>query len=82
MLLVKIGTESLYLLGSTDYLETISQPDFGFGTGDLQIEFFVNLDAIDAVQTLFDFRAGSATNNALHLYVGADNRLYLDNGTN
>jgi len=77
----KIGTESLYLLGSTDYLETISQPDFGFGTGDLQIEFFVNLDAIDAVQTLFDFRAGSATNNALHLYVGADNRLYLDNGT-
>ena len=77
----QIGTESLYLLGSTDYLETISQPDFGFGTGDLQIEFFVNLDAVDAVQTLFDFRAGSATDNALHLYVGADNQLYLDNGT-
>ena len=76
-----VGTESLYLLGSTDYIETITQSDFGFGTGDFNIEFYVNLDALDAVQTLIDMRAGSATSNGIHLYIGADNTLNLDIGT-
>jgi len=77
-----VGTESLYLLGSTDYIESITQSDFGFGTGDFNIEFYVNLDAVDSLQTLIDMRAGSATDSAIHLYVGADNTLFLDIGTN
>ena len=65
----KVGTHSLALLGAGDYLEIITQSDFGFGTQDFSIEAWVNLDASVGVQTLFDFRAGSAIDaSGLHVY--------------
>lgn len=37
----KYGTASLYFDGNNDYLTFASHADFGFGTGDFTIEFFV-----------------------------------------
>ena len=64
----KVGSRAVILEGSNDYLEVISEPDFGFGTGDFDIEAWVNLDADTGIQTLFDFRAGANDDTALHAY--------------
>ena len=64
----KIGSTSLILEGTNDYLDIISEPDFGFGTGDFSVEAYVNLDSIVGIQNVFDFRAGADDDTALRAY--------------
>ena len=60
----KFGTSSLELDGSTDYLTVAGNNDFGFGTGDFTSEGWFYFDSVAAQATLFDFRAGNATDVA------------------
>ena len=73
----------LLLDGTDDYLEIITQSDFGFGTGDFSVETWVRLGSNFASDsTLFDFRAGSATDNsALHFYVDSNRNLKVAIGS-
>jgi len=67
----KVGSTSVALDGTNDYLEIISEPDFGFGTGDFSVEAWINLDSITGIQNLFDFRAGADDDTALRAYFDA-----------
>ena len=73
----------LLLDGTDDYLEIITQSDFGFGTEDFSIETWVRLGGNFANDsTLFDFRAGSATDNsALHFYIDSNRNLKVAIGS-
>jgi hypothetical protein len=71
----KFGTSSLELNGSTDYLGVASNNDFGFGTGDYTVDGWFYFDSVSVVQTLFDFRAGAATDVAPRVYVHSDGEL-------
>ena len=64
----KVGSTSLILEGTNDYLDIISEPDFGFGTGDFSVEAWINLDADAGIQNLFDFRAGADDDTAVRAY--------------
>ena len=71
----KFGASSLELNGSTDYLGIASNNDFGFGTGDYTVDGWFYFDSVSVVQTLFDFRAGAATDVAPRVYVHSDGEL-------
>ena len=71
----KFGTSSLELNGSTDYLGVASNNDFGFGTSDYTVDGWFYFDSVSVVQTLFDFRAGAATDVAPRVYVHSDGEL-------
>ena len=43
-------------------------PDFGFGTGDFDVEGWIYIRDDVGTETLFDFRAGSNTDSGLHIY--------------
>ena len=43
-------------------------PDFGFGTGDFDVEGWIYIRDDVGTETLFDFRAGSNTDSGLHVY--------------
>ena len=77
----KFGTASLYLDGTSDYIQVVSNADFAFGTGDFTVELWVYV-AVTKSATLFDFR--NATNDtALTLYIANNGGLGLTvlNGT-
>jgi cytoskeletal protein CcmA (bactofilin family) len=57
----KFGSASLLLDGDADYVSMGANDDFGFGTGDFTLECFIRLDNVSGVQTVFDLRAGLAT---------------------
>jgi hypothetical protein len=69
----QVGSTSLSLTTEGDLIEVITQPDFGFGTEDFSVEAWVNLDSNTGIQTLFDFRAGSTLDIALHVYFDDSN---------
>jgi hypothetical protein len=71
----KFGSSSLELNGSTDYLSVVSNNDFGFGAGNYTVEGWFYFDSVSAVQSLFDFRAGAATDVAPQVYVHSDGEL-------
>ena len=65
---IKFGTGMGLFDGTGDYLSLFTQTDFGFGTGDFSIEGWVYLSDSTGTETIFDMRAGSETDNALHFY--------------
>ena len=76
----KFGTASLLLDGTGDYVSLASSNDFGFGTDNFSVNFWIRLDAIGGTaQNLFDMRAGSASDTAIRLYTTSGN-LYFDVG--
>jgi len=78
----KFGTGSMLLDGTGDYASLASANDFGMGTGDFSVNFWVRLDAIGAgAQNLFDMRAGDAGDTALRVYTSSGNIYYDVGGT-
>jgi len=72
----KYGTASLSIDGD-GYVGVASQNDFGFGTGDFTIEFWVYLNSVAAVdQMLVDLRAGVGTDIAPVVYTNGGNIYY------
>jgi hypothetical protein len=63
----KFGASSLRIASaSSDYISLISDPDFGFGTGNFTVEFFWKPDAIGTQQILLDMRT---TGTEVSLYI-------------
>ena len=72
----KYGTASLSIDGD-GYVGVASQNDFGFGTGDFTVEFWVYLNSVAAVdQMLVDLRAGVGTDIAPVVYTNNGNIYY------
>lgn len=65
---VKFGTGIGLFDGVGDRFTITTQTDFGFGTGDFSIECILYLSDDTGTESMFDFRAGSDTDNALHFY--------------
>ena len=72
----KFGQTSMLLDGTGDYASITSQDDFGFGTDDFTIDMWIYHTNPGSVQTLVDFRAGSAVDLAPMLYLDASNQLF------
>jgi hypothetical protein len=65
----KIGNTSVQLDGIDDYLEIITQTDFGFGTGNFSIESWIIMPPTSSGSgQIFDFRAGSLIDTTLNVY--------------
>ena len=75
----KFGTASVLLDGTDDYLEIITQTDFGFGTEEFSVEGWFRFNSLPVSEaTLFDFRAGSPSDAAAsHLYITSAGNLKL-----
>jgi len=65
----KFGSASLLLDGLGDYVSVAATTEFGFGTGDFEVKFFIYPTSTSGVQYLVDFRAGSASNSAISIYL-------------
>lgn len=76
----KFGSASLLLDGTGDYLEVVSQNDFGFGTGDFTVEGQFYFDTVAGTQGLVDFRAGADSDDGLYLNLNAGNPEVYING--
>ena len=76
----QLGTASLLLDGTGDYLTLNGSSDFGFGTGDFALETFAIFDNVSGPQVIFDFRQASLTEVAPVLYLNGTTLTYLVNG--
>ena len=56
------------MLDGTETDLALQLPDFGFGTGDFDVEGWIYILDDVGTETLFDFRAGSNTDSGLHVY--------------
>jgi len=65
---VKYGTGIGLFDGTDDRFTITTQSDFGFGTGDFSVEGWIYISDDLGTESIFDFRAGSATDDALHFY--------------
>ena len=66
--------------GTGDRFSITTQTDFGFGTGDFSVEGYIYLSDDTGTESMFDFRAGSDTDSALHIYT-VDRKPKIDIGT-
>lgn len=64
----KFGSASALFDGDGDKLSVTTQTDFGFGTEDFSIEGWMYISDDTGTETMFDMRAGSDTDDALHFY--------------
>ena len=76
----KFGSASLVLDGTGDYLDIVSQNDFGFGTGDFTVEGQFYFDTVAGTQGLVDFRAGADSDDGIYLNLNAGNPEVYING--
>lgn len=76
----KFGPSSLALDGTGDYLKVASQPDFGFGTDDFTIEFWVYRNNAALTEGFLDFKT---TNPQVtpNIYAVGSNLYYFTNGS-
>lgn len=65
----KYGNSSMLFDGTGDYLFTPASANFGFGTGDFTIEFWLYLNST-ALQTVVSFLT-TASSTAPHIYIAA-----------
>ena len=76
----KFGTASLALDGTGDYLSVASQPDFGFGTGDFTIEFWVYRNNNTLTEGFLDFKTANPQVTP-NIYAVGSNLYYFTNGS-
>ena len=78
----KFGTGSLYLNG-TARIDIPSNNEFAFGNNDYAIEaqIYANSAALSSTATIFDFRASSATEQAIRIYLESGQLRYNVNGS-
>jgi hypothetical protein len=65
---VKYGSGIALLDGTGDSFKLTTSTDFGFGTGDFSVEKWIYISDDLGTETLFDFRAGSNTDDAVYCY--------------
>lgn len=65
---IKYGTGIGLFDGTGDSFRLTTTTDFGFGTGDFSVEGWIYISDDTGTETMFDFRAGSDTDNGLHFY--------------
>ena len=65
---VKFGTGIGVFDGTGDRFTVTTQTDFGFATGDFSVEGWLYISDDLGTESVFDFRAGSDTDSALHFY--------------
>ena len=65
---VKFGTGIGVFDGTDDRFNITTQTDFGFGTDDFSVEGWLYISDDTGTETVFDFRAGMSTDDALHFY--------------
>ena len=73
----KFGSASLRLDGLDEYIGISSENDFGFGTDDFTVEGWIYPTTSTGFRSLFDFRAGAATDDAVAVYLNGLNQPYL-----
>ena len=76
----KFGSASLALDGTGDYVDVVSQNDFGFCTSDDTVEGWFYFDTVAGTQGLIDFRAGADSDDGLYLNLNAGNPEVYING--
>lgn len=75
----RFGGASMRNPGSGSYLRALTSTDFGIGTLDYTIEFFVRMDAVSSTQVLFDMRPfGSGGAGPMCTLVGSRFDFYLN----
>ena len=77
----QLGTASLLLDGSGDFLSLSGSSDFGFGTGDFTLEGFVYLNDTTGAQILFDLRQSVLTEISPVVYFNGTTLTYYVNGS-
>ena len=75
----QLGSASLLLDGSGDYLTLNGSSDFGFGTGDFTLEGFAYLDNTASAQILFDFRQSAIVEVSPVVYFNGTSLTYYVN---
>lgn len=77
----KFGGSSLYLDGTADFLNVVTQPDFNFGSGDFTIELWVyRVGNPGTLQVLVDMRESTPAFSPV-LYLSTNNQIsYVVNG--
>jgi len=77
----KFGTGSMAFDGTDDRLFIPTTPQFGFGTGDYTVEFWLYMSALPGTKyTLFDFRTAS-TAETHTIYVNSSGYMGFYNGS-
>ena len=66
--------------GTSDFLSIPTSTEFGFGTGNFTIEFWMRAGNISGTKALIDFRS-TATELAPYLYLDGMNLKYYNNGS-
>jgi hypothetical protein len=78
----KYGTGSMYFDGSGDWLNASSSPNYGYGSGDFTIEFWVYPTSSSGIQVLLDQRTGSSTSAVPTIYTSSGTIYYYVSGNN
>jgi hypothetical protein len=78
----KYGTGSMAFDGSGDWLNAISSPNYGYGTGDFTIEFWSYPTSASGVQVFLDQRTGAATSAVPTVYTSSGTIYYYVSGNN
>jgi len=77
----KFGSSSLVLDGTGDYIAITTNDDFGFGQNDFSLEMWIDPNSVTGIQTLFDLRAGIATDITPHVFIDGTTLKYATQGT-
>ncbi len=76
-----LGKNTLLLDGTGDYVTFPDSADWDFGTGDLTIEFTVDMDVISTAQTfLGNYLTGAGDDKGISVEIDASNNLRVLNG--
>jgi hypothetical protein len=78
----KYGTGSIAFDGSGDWLNAISSPNYGYGSGDFTIEFWAYPTSSSGVQVFLDQRTGSSTSAVPTIYTSSGTIYYYTSGSN
>jgi hypothetical protein len=78
----KYGTGSIAFDGSGDWLNAISSPNYGYGSGDFTIEFWAYPTSSSGVQVFLDQRTGSSTSAVPTIYTSSGTIYYYVSGSN
>ena len=78
----KFGTGSAQFDGAGDYLQILSNSDFGLSTGEFTLECFVKVNGSGTTQTIFDMREVSTSDEAPNIGITTSNRLFYDRSYN
>ena len=78
----KFGGSSMSFDGTGDYAVQPTNINFGYGTGDFTIEFWLYMNSISADQTIFSNLTSDASVNPHIYYLNGTAIIYYTNGAN